>query len=260
VKITKGLICTAMFQAINMSGSGVKSFFEAHAHDYIMDTSFYSTIANRIKQDVSDLANLKLLDVGCGDGTFIKSLINTGMRAEFLATDISFTMSSMAKANLRLNRTEILVADAFKLPIIAGKRFDVIHIAFLLHHLIGKTRPKSMTLARKLISTLINMISENGILIVEEVYYNSYFLPRLTTSIIFYITKLLSFIHFDSIHITNNYKPGLQVNFFSQFELEELLRDYGSVRLLYRNPWRVPELYRIFLLEEFGNIVYTLRK
>jgi SAM-dependent methyltransferase len=249
-----------MFQAINMSGSGVKSFFETHAHDYKMHPSFYSTIANKIKQDVSNLSDLKLLDVGCGDGTFIKSLINAGMRAEFLATDISFTMSNMARINLRLNRTEILVADAFNIPINAGKRFDVIHIAFLLHHLIGKTRAESKNLARKLISTLIGMVSENGTLIVEEVYYNSYFLPRLTSSIIFYITKLLSFIHFDSIHITNNYKPGLQVNFFSQFELEELLRDYGSVHLLYRNPWKVPELYRIFLLKEFGNIVYTLRK
>jgi SAM-dependent methyltransferase len=249
-----------MFQAINMSGSGVKSFFETHAHDYIMRPSFYSTIANKIKLEVSYLSDLKLLDVGCGDGTFIKSLINAGMRAEFLATDISFTMSNMARINLRLNRTEILVADAFNIPINAGKRFDVIHIAFLLHHLIGKTRAESKTLARKLISTLIGMISENGILIVEEVYYNSYFLPRLTSSIIFYITKLLSFIHFDSVHITNKYKPGLQVNFFSQFELEELLRDYGSVHLLYRNPWEVPELYRIFLLKEFGNIVYTLRK
>jgi 2-polyprenyl-3-methyl-5-hydroxy-6-metoxy-1,4-benzoquinol methylase len=90
-----------------MSGSGVKSFFETHAHDYIMQPSFYSTIANRIKQDVSNLADLRLLDVDCGDGTFIKSLINAGMRAEFLATDISFTMSNVARADLRLNRTEI---------------------------------------------------------------------------------------------------------------------------------------------------------
>jgi 2-polyprenyl-3-methyl-5-hydroxy-6-metoxy-1,4-benzoquinol methylase len=249
-----------MFQANIMSDSGVKSFFETQAHNYKMHPSFYSTVANKIKQDVSDSADLKLLDVGCGDGTFIKSLISAGVKAEFLATDISFTMSNMARINLRLNKTEIVVADAFNIPLIGDMRFDVIHVAFLLHHLIGKTRAMSTALARKLISTLFDMISENGMLIIEEVYYNSYLLPRLTSSIIFHILKLLSFIHFGSIHISKNYKPGLQVNFFNESELEGMLRDYGSVHLLYRNPWKVPELYRIFLLADFGNIVYTLRK
>jgi 2-polyprenyl-3-methyl-5-hydroxy-6-metoxy-1,4-benzoquinol methylase len=249
-----------MFQATIMSDSGVKSFFETHAHNYKMHPSFYSTIANKIKQDVSDSADLKLLDVGCGDGTFIKSLINAGVRAEFLATDISFTMTNMARMNLRLNNTEIFVADAFNMPLIPSMRFDVIHVAFLLHHLIGKTKAKSTALARKLISTLIDKISENGMLIIEEVYYNSYLLPKLTSSIIFYIMKVLNFLHFDSIHIAKQYKPGLQVRFFNESELEKMLRNYGSVHLLYRNPWKVPELYRIFLLEDLGNIVYALRK
>jgi SAM-dependent methyltransferase len=249
-----------MFPGTIMSNSGVRSFFETHAHNYKMYPSFYTTIANKIKESVSEWTDLKLLDVGCGDGTFIKALIDVGVEAQFLATDFSFTSAAMARMNLWSSNTQIFVADAFNIPINENMKFDIIHVAFLLHHLIGTTKAKSNALARKLISRLIDMISENGTLIIEEVYYNSYLLPNLTSSIIFYIMKLLSFIHFDSVYITKDYKSGLRVNFFNESELEEMLCDYGSVHLLYRNPWQVPELYRIFLLEDFGNIVYALRR
>jgi hypothetical protein len=85
------------------------------------------------------------------------------------------------------------------------------------------------------------MISENGTLIIEEVYYNSYLLPKLTSSIIFYIMKLLTFIHFDSIHTTKDYKSGLQVNFFNESELEECFAtmfqyiSYTEIRGKYQN-------------------------
>jgi SAM-dependent methyltransferase len=253
----KVLICTAMFQTTIMSDSSVKSFFENHAHNYKMHPSFYSTVANKIKEDLSDSTNLKLLDVGCGDGTFIKSLIDVGMRAEFLATDFSFSMTNIAKMNLRLSNTELFVADAFNIPLKADMKFDVIHVAFLMHHLIGETKAKSTALARKLIVRLIDILSENGMLIIEEVYYNSHLFPNLTSSIIFYLMKLLNFIHLGSFH---KFKPGLQVNFFNESELEEILGIYGSVHLLHRNPWKVPELYRVFLLEDLGNIAYTLRR
>jgi hypothetical protein len=143
------------------------------------------------------------------------------------------------------------------MPLKADMKFDVIHVAFLMHHLIGDTKAKSTALARKLIVRLVDILSENGMLIIEEVYYNSHLFPNLTSSIIFYLMKLLNFIHFGPIHI---FKPGLQVNFFNESELEEILGIYGSVQLLHRNPWKVPELYRVFLLEDFGNIAYTLRK
>jgi hypothetical protein len=70
-----------------------------------MDLSFYSTIANKIKEVVSDSTDLKLLDVG-----FIKSLIDAGVEAQFLAADFSFTATTMARMNIRSSNTQIFVA------------------------------------------------------------------------------------------------------------------------------------------------------
>jgi hypothetical protein len=65
--------------------SKVKSYFDNHAHHHIYhkDPGFYRSIISSIQKINSDGSRIKMLDVGYGDGSFIKSIITTGIDAFF---------------------------------------------------------------------------------------------------------------------------------------------------------------------------------
>lgn len=243
-----------------MPDADVKSFFEVHAHDYLMTPEFYSSMVRKISAEIPNKTNLKLLDVGCGSGNFIKSLNESGIQADFIATDLSFQMINIAKKNLQSDDVGLVVADAFNMPLKCDNRFDIIHIAFLLHHLIAETRAKSMALIVRLIGLLIDKLANNGVLLIEEVYYNSFIIPSFTASFIFYLLKLLRIFRMDLSGISTKLKTGLEVNFLNEKLVEDILSKFGTLRLIDRNPWKVPKSYAVFLLRDFGNITYMIKK
>ena len=56
------------------------------------------------------------------------------------------------------------LADGFKIPIKCNIRFNVIHMDSVLHHhLIGRTRGKSISLIEKMLRLLIDKLDEDGI-------------------------------------------------------------------------------------------------
>jgi SAM-dependent methyltransferase len=243
-----------------MPDTDVKSFFETHAHEYLMTTEFYSSLVEKIRLEIPNKADLRLLDVGCGSGNFIKSLGESDIRADIVATDLSFQMINIARKNLLSSDIDLLVADAFKMPLKHGAKFDIIHVAFLLHHLIAKTRGKSVSLMNRLIGLLVDKLTDDGVLLIEEVYYNSYIIPNFTASLIFHTLKLLKISRIDLSGINAKVKAGLEVNFLNEKLLEKTLSRFGTLHLLDRNPWKVPKIYNIFLLKDFGNITFTLKK
>lgn len=241
--------------------SKIKSYFDNHNHHhaYHRDPSFYLSIISHI-QKIESGNRIKILDVGCGDGSFIKGTIMTGIDAFFVGTDVSYNMINMAKNNLDYKRVELFVADAFKLPIKSEIKFDLIHIDSVLHHLIGNTRSQSIALVNLMLNLLRDRLSDNGVLVIEEMYYVSYIIANITSSVIFYGLKLLNFLHFDVSRIINEIQPCLEVNFLYNREIEKLLEPYGIVRLIKKEPWKkIPKLYKFFLLKEAGHISYMVR-
>jgi SAM-dependent methyltransferase len=249
--------------------SNVKSYFESHSHNYSKSPEFYSSVVNQIKITLQTNSNAKLLDVGCGDGNFVKALIKEGLKMRYFATDISYMMVKTAKTNLVNNcDVELFVADAFNIPTKSSMRFDVIHIDSVLHHLIGRTRGKSMVLIKEMLQLLMDLLSDKGILILEEWYYVSYLIPRLTSFIVFYGLKLLNSLKLDLSSYTKEIRPGLEVNFLHPGQLSEILSRYGCATLLHKRsgyhgmhniPGGVPASYRLFLLKDSGHIAYMLK-
>lgn len=236
----------------------VKSYFDTHAHhhSYRKQPSFYSALIDYVKKISLD-QDIRILDVGCGDGSFIKGMIINGLKASFVGSDISPSMINIAKENLSGQKVELFTADGFKLPLKSEVNFDLIHIDSVLHHLIGKTRAGSLDLANKMIRLLINRLSENGILVVEETYYNSYFIPQITSTIVFHGLKLLNFLHLDVSKVIKEFEPGLEVNFLYEEEIKKLLKLYAeTVNLIIKDPVKVPKLFRCFFLKDFGHISY----
>ena len=241
-----------------------KSYFEIHAHNYLHDWEWYPLIINEIKNIEDNIVEKqrddeKVLDVGCGNGSFIKALIEANVKAHYFATDISFTMIRKSRENLDGYNVELFTADAFKIPLKSNVKFDIIHMDSVLHHLIGKTRGKSINLIKKMVELLTSKLTDNGILIVEEVYYGSPFISQFTSFVVFYGLKLINFLKLDLSSFTKEIKPGLEVNFLHEKQLVTILSQYGSTYLLYKHPWNIPKSYKLFLLKEFGHITYILK-
>lgn len=167
-------------------------------------------------------------------------------------------MIKMAKNGLDFSRVEFLVADGFKMPLKPEAKFDLIHIDSVLHHLIGKTRAESVRLMDLFCKQLRDRLSENGSLIVEEVYYASHLFPQITSCMIFYGLKLINFLHLDVSKIMRELLPGLEVNFLHHKQIEELFEQYGTIQLIKQTPWQVPRLYRLLLLKDLGHISYVV--
>jgi methylase of polypeptide subunit release factors len=185
-------------------------------------------------------------------------MILSGVNADFTGSDISPMMINSAKKNLEGQRVDLFVADGFRLPLKPEIKFDLIHIDSVLHHLIAKTRPKSLCLANQFLNILANFLSSNGILIVEEMYYDSYLIPYVTSSIVFYSLKLLNFVNLDISKLKNDVKLGLEVNFFYDKQLRRILERYGVVHVIRKIPSKLSKLQRILLLEERGIISYMI--
>ena len=164
----------------------------------------------------------------------------------------------MAEKNLDGSNVDLIVADAFNMPFKQEEEFDLIHIDSVLHHLIGKTRADSVRLMDLFCKQLRDRLSENGSLLVEEVYYSSHLFPQITSCMIFYGLKLLNFLHLDISKIVVDLLPGLEVNFLHHKQIEELLQQYGTIQLIKQTPWQVPRLYRLFLLKDLGHISYII--
>jgi SAM-dependent methyltransferase len=235
--------------------SEVKSYFDMHAHHsaYHRDPKEYFPMLEKIRTRFAN-TRLKILDVGCGDGSFMKAMILGGVKADYFGSDISSSMIKMAKQMLNGNDFQLFAADGFHMPINQKFKFDLIHIDSVLHHLISKTPRMSRKLARKMVSLLCSMLSENGILLVEEWYYESYVIPSISSSIIFYSLKLMNFLKLDLGKIRSDVIPGLEVNFFYISQLQKILDEYGTVSILTKDPGKFSTLLRIILTRDYGHV------
>ncbi|TVP39284.1 class I SAM-dependent methyltransferase [Candidatus Nitrosocosmicus arcticus] len=242
----------------------VKAYFEHHSHDYAnRHTQFYPLIANYIKDivkanDIQNSNNIKLLDIGCGDGGFIKTLLEANVKIDYFATDVSLGMIELAKANFNNSNIRLFVADVFNIPIKENVKFDIIHVDSVLHHLVDKTQKKSVKLVKQIIELLVTKLSDNGILIVEEWAFLSYIVPTFTSFIIFYGLKFINFLDLD-LSFTPEIRPGLEVNFLHPNLLFSILNNYGEVSLFDKSKMEFPFSYRFFLLREKSHISFILR-
>ncbi len=234
-----------------MTSKSVKKYFDIHSHHhpYANKNIFYhKPIIDYIKNDKLEKIQ-NILDVGCGDGFFFQTLINEGIKRNFFGTDISQKMIETTKLNLK-NSCELIVADMLYTPFKVDKFFDIIYASFILHHLIGKTRLNSFQLAENFLTNLNGVLSKNGVLIIEEISYDSYFIPSFISSIIFYGLKFLNFFKIDLSKITPEIQSGLEVNFFYHDKLVKMLQRYGTVKILRDDSRKISKFKRLLSLKK----------
>jgi len=185
-------------------------------------------------------------------------MLATGINALLVGFDISVNMLKTAKKSVDNTKVELIAADGFEMPLRQEVTFDLIHIDSVLHHLVGSTKDKSIQLANLFCNQIMDRLSAEGSIVVEEIYYVSHLFPTISSWFIFYGLKLLNLLHIDASKIFKEFNPGLEVNFLGDKEIEKLLGSYGTVRLINKTPWPRPMLYRLLFLKDFGHITYML--
>ena len=159
-----------------------------------------------------------------------------------------------------MKSSTVLIADGFKIPFKNEVTFDIVHIDMVLHHLIGKNRSESFRLSKKMLDIISHTLSNNGKIIVEEYEYLSYLIPSFTSSMIFYGLKFLNKLGINFNKISNEIQFGLEVNFFNQKQLKNLLSKYGEVELISKRSDKVSLGKQFFLLKEFSTVSYLITK
>ena len=242
-----------------MKSKEIKNFFDTHAHysAYNKNPDYYLPIISSLSKSMK--SNLKILDIGCGDGSFLKGLRKAGLDGSFIGIDISFNLIKKAHDNVIDHGIHLLVTDGFNLPFNQKEKFDLIHIDSVLHHLIGKTRYHSLELSKKLLKVIYSALSPNGLIIVEEMYYNSRLLPFFTSSFVFYALRAINASKIDLSRIRSEVKPGLEVSFFYEQQLKDILNKYGDVEILSKIPSKISNLEKTLLLKERGHISYLVK-
>ena len=242
----------------------MKSYFNVHNHDYDQaeNQEFYYELLDYIHKIKSN-NKLRILDVGCGGGSFIETAIRYGMHADFVGIDIAENMIEIARNKLlERDNVELYVMDIFSIRKEISTKFDIIYVHEVLHHLIARTQGGSKRLLRTAIQELIDMLSSGGILLIDEVFFTSYIIPSISSKVIFYGLKLLNSLRLDMKKVIPNLHLGLEANFISNDnELIYMLKKYTEdVIMLRKESSPIPSIYRLFLVKDFGFMRCMARK
>lgn len=246
-----------------MKKPSVEQYFNMHVHEpsYELHPQFYKSTIEFIHDHQQKAAKpINILDVGCGNGAFIEAALESGVSiASIVGVDVSHAMIQAAKERLaKFQNVRLELANGFELSKTLNTKFDIIHIAWVLHHLVARTQGSSKKLAIRMIKELLKICSPIGIIIVEEMHYKSSISPKITSKIIFYGLKLLNALHIDGRRFMPELYPGLEVNFFHQQELVKMLSAFGRVTIVYSGKYEVGKIMRCLLLNEFSRVTFSL--
>lgn len=151
----------SMFGANNRKGRELS--FPFLFKDQVIE---YKLIEIFLKYGYKVMSQVSVLDVGCGDGRFLRQLVDWGAEPERLAgVDINEDIIALAK---KLSAPEINynVAHADQLPY-ADKSFDIILMVGVMQHIMDNS------LRRRIADELLRVLKDDGILICYNINKNA---------------------------------------------------------------------------------------
>lgn len=184
-----------------------------------------------------------LLDLGGGAGKF-----SDGILAEFLQTqatvfDVSEMLLRRNTANPRKNVIQGTVADLG--TALGDKRFDVIAINWLLHHLVGPTRRACRTNCVETLRACKKLLADGGVIVVAENAFDGPFGLNFPSWLIFEITRIRNptFVRFSRRFFNT---AGVGVCFRSSRNWRGVFAEAGlSAESAFYQPWLLSKSSRL---------------
>ena len=117
-----------------------------------------------LKKAGANTSTFRILDIGCGTGTFLASCLATGLDIEATGLDLSFSMIHKAKSkadSIKAGKAAIsfMVGDAEELPLESGY-FDMIGCSNSFHHY--PNQPKAVREMRRVLKPDGELIIVDG--------------------------------------------------------------------------------------------------
>lgn len=144
----------------------VRAFSRDATHNrgylYTTNAALSSKLANRRLTDaalaVADFEGKRVLDVGCGDGTYTMELFDEGRPASVYGFDPAREAIALAVEKVGTRRIVFAAHDAYSVPL-ASNSFDIAHLRGVLHHL---DRPVDALREAFRLAPLVIMLEPNG--------------------------------------------------------------------------------------------------
>jgi len=133
-------------------------------NNYLCHRGMYTTLANFLDENYSKKP-FTFLDLGCGDAGFSTDVLKKTPIIEYVGVDSVPAVLELAKSNLASLqcKTQLIEGDFFEKTKSMDEKFDIVLIAYSLHHLPTKEEKQAFLIQCK------NLLKENGCFIVIDI-------------------------------------------------------------------------------------------
>lgn len=201
-----------------------QEYFDAHLHEY--SSKRIKGVAREIERLLEKRSNIAICDVGSGTGSNLHKLAEQLSTSRCVAFDIS--SKSLQKISERYPTIEThqlsILADAAIQEY--SETFDVVLLAAVLHHLVGRTPKTSHSHAEDGLKNALTLVKPGGLLVVLEPVFR----PSWAMNVLFHIKKILTTISNRRIAIAgywNNIGAPL-VMMYSESQVDEMISTLKS--------------------------------
>lgn len=197
---------------------------------------------------------LKLVDIGGGSGTFARAVKDNCL-------DIGVTVIDPSKKLLNESKDERIKKIYGKLPdqIVLDSHFDYVHVKEVFHHIVGSSIGESKELLIESLFAINKVMKNDGFLLIHELFYESYLIPTLSRTLIFYLLTLQNKL---KIKVpAKEFLMDLKVCFYTRSEFKSILNDCGfEIIDFYEENWSNNFKKRALFLRNWGRMLFISKK
>lgn len=201
------------------------SYFDAETPSYY--EGFYSHTLNSLNALAKEEDSL--VDIGCGTGQTLQLISGQTRIRNLFGIDPSLNCLVEARNRGGFTLIQGSVLDA-ALVASFGPRFRFAVLAFVLHHLIGRTRVESWKKARAALTNATCLLQQGGYLfVVEEIVH-----PSFVAGYAFYLKKLFSHISAHRIDpLKTDFSLGAPVvSYLTTYQLRRMVDDTPGLQVV----------------------------
>jgi len=196
------------------------------------------------------------MDIGSGAGVFLRYVSGRYGAHNVVGIDISEGMLAQSLLDKPF-QADLAQGSVLDLPVREG-RFDLVFMEEVLHHLVSKNRADSKKLARRAIGNIKRMIRPGGAFILREEYYESWFAPTLSSTLIMLLLSLFNALRMRLPH--KEAHMGLKVSFYTRDEIRAMVEEAGGEILEARDlKWTKTLGERAALVKNMGKMYYLIK-
>ncbi len=196
----------------------------------------------------------KFIDIGGGSGAFARLVKDNCL-------DIDVTVVDPTKKLLNNINDERIKKICGKLPdqLFLDSSFDYIHVKEVFHHIVGPSINESKELLRDSLFAIKAILKNDGFLLIHELFYESYLIPTLSRTLIFYLLALQN--EFGIKVPAKEFLMGLSVCFYTRPEFESILNDCGFKTIdFHEEYWGNTFKKRFLFLQNWGRMLFIVKK